>query len=364
MAPGYTYTFPALRGIQAGQPYFVAMCPLRLLPRIFLFDEAEIPPQLRAQRVLNSARIPEIRRYILENRNGYAFSAITASIDGEVVFKPLVVGSEEHDVGTLVVPMSARFVINDGQHRRAGIEAALKEQPDLGNETIAVVFYLDAGLNRSQQLFADLNKHAVRPTKSLDVLYDNRSPLSVLARKLAEEVPCFSGLTELERTTISNRSTKLFTLNGLFQASAALLGKRESDAVSAEECLLAHEFWCLLSDTIPQWRQAAAREVRSCDLRREYVNVHTVVLHAIGLAGHRLLKKYPTEWRRRITALSDVNWCRSNTVVWDCAMVGGQMSRSRRNLQQTTDYLWSVLEAKDTQPRSTRSSRRTAAISR
>ena len=31
---GYTYTFPALRGIQAGREYYVAMCPLKLLPRI------------------------------------------------------------------------------------------------------------------------------------------------------------------------------------------------------------------------------------------------------------------------------------------------------------------------------------------
>src|SRR5205823_6988193 len=112
------------------------------------------PPELRAQRTINLARIPEIARYILENRNDYAFSAITASIDGEVRFKPANMNDGTDDVGLLIVPMSTRFVINDGQHRRAAIEAALEEQPDLADETIAVVFYLDAGLRRSQQLFA------------------------------------------------------------------------------------------------------------------------------------------------------------------------------------------------------------------
>ena len=39
--------------------------------------------------------------------------------------------------------MTSRFIINDGQHRRAAIEEALKERPELGDETIAVVFFLD-----------------------------------------------------------------------------------------------------------------------------------------------------------------------------------------------------------------------------
>ena len=215
MTAAYSYTFPALRGLQAGQAYYVAMCPLKLLPRLFLFDENELPPELRAQRTLNTSRIPEISRYILDNRNDYAFSAITASIDGEVRFEPADMGDGASDVGKLVVPMSARFVINDGQHRRAAIETALREQPDLGEETMAVVFYLDAGLHRSQQLFADLNKHAIRPTKSIGILYDNRDPLACLSRELAERVVCFKGLVEMEKTTISNRSIKLFTLSAI-----------------------------------------------------------------------------------------------------------------------------------------------------
>ena len=56
--------------------------------------------------------------------------------------------------GKLTVPMTARFIVNDGQHRRAAIEEALKERPELGDETISVVFFLDVGLRRSQQMFA------------------------------------------------------------------------------------------------------------------------------------------------------------------------------------------------------------------
>ncbi len=45
----------------------------------------------------------------------------------------------------------------------AAIEEALKVRPELGDETLSVVFLHDAGLKRSQQMFADLNRHAISP---------------------------------------------------------------------------------------------------------------------------------------------------------------------------------------------------------
>ena len=95
----------------------------------------------------------------------------------------------------------------------------------VGLDTISVVLFMDLGLKRSQQMFADLNKHAVPPTKSLGILYDNRDPFSQLVLSLLETVPVFSGLTEFEKTTISNRSVEIFTLSSVYQATKALLGR-------------------------------------------------------------------------------------------------------------------------------------------
>src|SRR5258708_36519063 len=114
--PSFEYVFPAIRGIQAGREYFVSMCPMRLIPRIFIFDEDELKPELRAQRILNRARVPEIARYLLRRTKNYTFSAITASVDGHVRFEPLGKDEAERSVGSLHIPMSAKFVINDGQH--------------------------------------------------------------------------------------------------------------------------------------------------------------------------------------------------------------------------------------------------------
>ena len=61
--------------------------------------------------------------------------------------------------------MDAKLLINDGQHRKAAILAAIKEDETLLNETISVVFFQDQGLARSQQMFTDLNKHAVKTSR-------------------------------------------------------------------------------------------------------------------------------------------------------------------------------------------------------
>ena len=86
---------------------------------------------MRAQRSLNKNRVPEMARYIVENPDTYVFSALTASVNADVRFESLVGGSGATErIGTLTIPMSATFVINDGQHRRAAIQQALAENPE------------------------------------------------------------------------------------------------------------------------------------------------------------------------------------------------------------------------------------------
>lgn len=69
----FSYRFPAVKGIQASAEYYICMIPLGLLDRIFSSDHNDVGPEYRAQRKLNEARIPEIRDYILKNRDSYDF---------------------------------------------------------------------------------------------------------------------------------------------------------------------------------------------------------------------------------------------------------------------------------------------------
>ncbi|NWJ46932.1 MAG: DNA sulfur modification protein DndB [Chloroflexi bacterium] len=339
------YTFDAIRGIQAGKSYYLVMCPIKLISKIFLFDEDELPAELRAQRVINRSRIPEITRYILNNPTEYAFSALTASIDGKVEFKPVAETGAYRNIGKLEIAMTSRLMINDGQHRRAAIEEALKERRDFGEETISVVFFIDEGLKRSQQLFVDLNKHAVKPSNSLTVLFEHREPLADLAKHLAMNVVGFKGLIEMEKTSISNRSIKLFTLSGLYQATRALLQNPAKSDITPQQQRLAVDFWNTLSEIFPEWKLASERKASSYDLRKECVHAHGVVLHALGIMGASLIATYPNDWKERLHALKKINWSRTNTGFWEGrAMLAGRMSKAHNNVILTASYLKKVLD--------------------
>ena len=151
----------------------------------------------------------------------------------------------------------------------------------------------------------------------MGILYDYRDPLAGLSRELAERVECFKGLTEMEKTSISNRSIKLFTLSGIYQATEALLHKRKNELIDEKEQELAFQFWTELSHKIPEWQLAAQHKVSSADLRRDYVHVHSVVLLAIGIAGNALLQQHPDDWPNRLSSLQQVDWLRSNTAIWE-----------------------------------------------
>ncbi len=140
------YQFPAVKGKQAGKEYYICMVPLGLLGKIFFSDSNDVAPEYRAQRKLNELRVPEIRDYILNNRDSYVFSALASSVDGKMDFVP---SSPLANTGMLEIDMDAIFLINDGQHRKAAIEAALLEDESLKDETISVVMYRDQGLQCS-----------------------------------------------------------------------------------------------------------------------------------------------------------------------------------------------------------------------
>ena len=336
----FTYQFSALRGHQAGRDYYAAMVPLGLVPKLFVFDDEELKPELRAQRKLNRSRIPEMTKYVLENPREYIFSALTASVDGDVGFARNTTNGTQKDIGVLNIPMSARFVINDGQHRRAAIEQVLRERPELGTETICVVLFVDAGLRRSQQMFADLNKHAVRPTRSLGILYDHRDPLSQLARQLVVEVPVFRDLTEMDKATISNRSIKLFTLSSIYFATRQLLEKQARASVSIEEAKVAKEFWIEVAKHMSDWQLAARRDVSSAELRREYIHAHGVALQALAMAGSELMKQAPRKWRGKLKALQKIDWSRNNRKLWEGrATIGGRVSKATNNVMLTANVI-------------------------
>jgi DNA sulfur modification protein DndB len=316
---------PAIRGIQANREYYVVMCPLRIVASLFHSDADDIPPELRAQRALNRGRIPQLARYVIENPDTYVFSSLAASVDAEMNFVPSTKDGVGRNAGLLGIPTGSRVLINDGQHRLAGIREAIKRNVKIGDESISIVVYADAGLTKSQQMFADLNRYAVRPTRSLNILYDRRDPLAILACDLADSVPVFHGMTRLDKNTISNRERKLFTLNSIYHATERLLMKPGRESISEAERQVSRDFWSEVGKQMPDWLAAAEGKANPYELRKTRVHAHGIALLAIGTAGHTLLSQYPKRWKQHLAKLAGLDWSKSNPM-WE----GRALSRSQQ----------------------------------
>lgn len=235
--------------------------------------------------------------------------------------------------------MTARIILNDGQHRRAAIEEALKTRPKLENETISVVLFVDEGLERCQQMFADLNKNAVRPSGSLNVLYDRRNPLARLSTRTLESIPFFQEYTELEKTSLSNRAKNLFTLSSLNQANRWLAGQ-DADRFGDQTNAVVVQFWRSVSDAIPDWQKLMNGAVTSGDLRKETVHAHGVMLQAFGVMGARLIEAKPDDWPSCLVPLSEVNWSKRNTELWRPRVMGARgMDGSAKSVHLAANVL-------------------------
>ena len=332
-----TYGFDAIRGIQAGREFYVAMCPFKTIPKLFIFNDSFVPPEMRAQRVLRDARIPALKNYIINNTKDYIFSSLTASVDGIMKFAPSPSERQDGKLGRLYISMDATILINDGQHRRRAIEEALKINPELSNETISVVFFSDKGLKRSQQMFADLNKHAVKPSTSLGILYDHHDEYSKFIVKLATEVEIFRNRVELEKTTISNRSTKFFTLSGISTATKLLL-EGEKD-ISSEKQEFVIEYWNEVTRNIGHWRNLMENKVSAGELRTNYIHAHSNLLGTLGIIGSILYKDYQDSWKEKLEALRDLPWEKTDPFWEGRLAIQGRMNKSKIGMELTANSI-------------------------
>jgi DNA sulfur modification protein DndB len=327
-------------GLQAGREFYVIMCPLRHIPRLFVFDSVEIPPELRAQRALNKGRLPGLVRYILDNRSDYVFSALTASVDGAMRFDAHEDAGHGSRLGVLHVGMDARFLINDGQHRRAAIEEALEADPTLAEETIAVVVFADEGLARSQQMFADLNRHAVRPARSIGILFDHRDDGATIARMVVQQSDFYRGLVDMEASSLSKGSAKLITLAALYSATRHLLSGLQFET-QEDAARTARTYWEAVVDLFPDWHEVRHRRLTARVVRERAIHSHGIALTAMGRVGNPLLQdsRDEREWRARLQPLAAMDWSRANPAWEGRAIVGGRVSKASSNVTLTTNLL-------------------------
>jgi len=338
----YSYEFSAVKGKQAQKEYYIAMVPLKYLNRMFSNDWSTLTPEYRAQRKLNTNRIPTIKNYILDNPSSYVFSALSASIDGDYTFE----SAGNSDLGILKIDINAGLLINDGQHRKAAIIEALKENKKLEKETISIVFFEDLGLNRSQQMFTDLNKHAVKTSNSLSTLYDSRDALSILSRNVIKKNAFFRKYTDLEKDNLGKNSSMLFTLSSIYKANKKIIGRNK---MTDEIENFIHQYWFELTKNIVEWNELFNGDLYKKDLREDYVLSLGVIISVFGKLGNWFLSNIDT-WnqdKEKLEKFKSIDWTRRNPA-WKYRIINekGKIINSEQSVILATNYLKNRLNIK------------------
>lgn len=329
---------PAMRGKIGSRTYYACLMPLNAVPNLFKFtDWAGFTPEDREQRVLNEKRVPELRDYILDNEEDYIFSSITASYKSVPTFEAINGGNgEEGNIGILKLKLGDELIINDGQHRCAGIAAALKGNPAIGEQTISVLLFPWESKDRVQQMFSDLNRFVQKTSKSLDILYDKRDKISAATLASIEQVPVFHELTDKDNVSLKSKSPKLFTLAALYDANRELLKGREGADIIGNAKLLT-EFWTVVAENMPDWNIVLTRHKEASELRAEKISSHSTVLRALGGLGLELMKD--ANWRDRLTGLGQIDWAKKNQDWENVCIVANSVVSNRQARAATKAYI-------------------------
>lgn len=110
---------PAVRGVQAGQEYYLSAVPLRYVSQIFgpgSNDPVTDPPRGNSRKTVR-----ELARYLLDNPAQFTLPPLVACIDGKIDF---LGGGPAVNVGAVRIGMDARISVNDGRHCVAAIATA------------------------------------------------------------------------------------------------------------------------------------------------------------------------------------------------------------------------------------------------
>lgn len=329
---GFTYSLPAIRSFQAGQPYFTTAIPFGVLAKLLEPNaiNAGVEP-------LDRDRTRAISQYITQYEETYVLPAVTLSTAGDCDFVSLGDSDTGVTAGTLMLPMDASLKIHDGQYRLHAIARTVAEEPHLASETLPVVIYADG--NGCDRRFGDIKANQRKSGRAERIISDSADPIANVTREVIANVSAFTDAIEMVKTTISNRSRNLFTFSALYQANEILLAAQQ-DQSPEDQAKFAVAFWKTVQDAMPDWTSDTPR----VELRKQTVHAHGVALCAIATAGAVIVDRYPRTWKRRITKLKSISWSRDNAKLWEGkAMLGGRMTKTAASVELTAGVISEVL---------------------
>lgn len=221
-----------------------------------------------------------------------------------------------------------QFSIIEGSDRLDALRISIEKCPGLADKCVSIQVYADPGGRNHSCILSDIRRFDHPIARSAQIAIDDRDDLARMTRDLVDSIPVFRDSIEMTKTSISNRSRKLFTLSALYHANCLLLADTSINRYAVRR-KLAIEFWSQVARLLPEWSVIGGGKTSAAEIRANFIHCHAIGIAAIARAGRTLLKLYPTAWKRRLELISTLDWSRSNTAAWEgTAMIGGRLSKS------------------------------------
>jgi DNA sulfur modification protein DndB len=140
-------------------------------------------------------RTEDIRQYLLNNEHRFLGALVVAVWGGDPKFQEMeltdpsaIAPNLDEGVGVLIFDGTQQYFALDGQHRLRAIKDAVRQDPDLAKEQIAVLivphFHTEDGRERTRRLFTNINRTAKPTTKAENIAIDEDDGFAILTRQM------------------------------------------------------------------------------------------------------------------------------------------------------------------------------------
>lgn len=161
-----------------------------------------------------------IVKYLLSEKQRFFNAIVLAIYDGDPKWLEIEFGEEYEEynnVGFLAFNEDLKVFPVDGQHRVKGIIEALKDNRELEDEEVPVIFIAhkndDAGKRRTRKLFSTLNRRAKPVGDNYQIALDEDDIAAIVTREVVEEYELFQKerLLNAKKKQIPKTNVNAFT---------------------------------------------------------------------------------------------------------------------------------------------------------
>jgi DNA sulfur modification protein DndB len=300
-------------------------------------------------RPLMPQHVDEIAKYLLETENYILPSFI---FNSKTPIKVFAFGTGAVKFGYAVMPTNVELYVTDGQHRLKAIEKAIKERPELRNDSVTVLVVQEEDIDQIHQDFADCAKNKPIPPALL-AAFDVSNVLAKLTRQIVKKTIIFEGRIDKISRTIGKDPNYMFTMNQLKIGMAEFLfGSSRKQVIESRTSqqkdetikLLekAEKFYMEFAGFNDTWKLLLQPKVDTANLdlyslRQQRIDFNTVGLQILSRVGHLIFfgKDFRDEQRQTLMAsLAQLDY-RRDAELWQNNVVITDAQGTKKIVTQT-----------------------------